>query len=511
MKHGSPSFVVAAVLTAAAPLRAQAQGTPPAAAVRLAIASITESDFRERLSVIAHDSMRGRATPSPGLENTAAYIADAFHRFGLRPGGDGGTYLQRYPIILTRLDSGAALVARVGDVEGRWLLGRDVLHAPRAPGDLSGAPVVVMTGIPPDTSHPFGALDVRGAVVFSETPRDLLRAAATAGARAWIYLLNASTAEWARDYTGVPPPQVEVPGLPSSLPIPMLFMSDSAAAAILAAAGIGLAALRDTCQYSVRTLPDATVEIAGRVRSRTTTSAPNVIGALEGSDARLRDEYVLITAHMDHLGAAGEGWGCAAEGGDSICNGADDNGSGTIGVVMLAQAFARLSPGPRRTLIFMAVSGEEHTDTWGSLWWASHPTYPIAQVVADLNIDAIGRNSPDTVGVVGKEFSTLGDVTDRITREHPELGMRLAAGAPYFYGQSDNLSFAQAGVPAVFFFNGPHPELHTPRDEVDRIDAEKAARILRMIFYVALEVANALERPRWNPAAPNWIMGGERQ
>lgn len=511
--HNSPSLFVAAVLTAAAPLGAQTPSVQPARAVRLAVESITATDFRECLSVIADDSMRGRATPSPGLEHTAAYIADAFRRLGLRPGGDGETYFQRYPLIRTQFDSGAALVARVGDVEGRWLLGRDVLHVGVLPEDLTGAPIVVMTGIPADTIHPFGAVDVRGAVVFSATsPSELLRAAATAGARVWVHLLNVPTTEWTRDYAGAPAPQFEVPGLPSSLPVPILFVGDSAAGTVLAASGAALATLRDTSHYSVRMLPGATVGIAARVLSRTASSEPNVIGVLEGSDEHLRDEYVLITAHMDHLGAAGEHSGCAAQVADSICNGADDNGSGTAGVVMLAQAFARLSPRPRRTLIFMTVSGEEQTDSWGSGWWASHPTHPVAQVVANLNLDAIGRNSRDMIGVVGKEFSTLGDVTDRVTREHPELGMRLVASPEdeRFYMQSDNYSFAQRGVPAVWFFSGFHPELHTPKDEVDMIDAEKTARVLRMIFYVTLELANAAERPQWAPMVPKWIVSGEQ-
>jgi Zn-dependent M28 family amino/carboxypeptidase len=226
---------------------------------------------------------------------------------------------------------------------------------------------------------------------------------------------------------------------------------------------------------------------------------------------------VFFTGHMDHTGVVGGG-GCPASGADSICNGADDDASGTIGVVELARAFATLTPRPRRTLVFMTVSGEER-GLWGSGYYANNPTVPLAQTVADLNMDMIGRyydNRPgwrDTIVVIGKQHSSLGEVANNVTRDHPELRMRLIDDiwpSENFYRRSDHINFARKGVPILFFFNGTHPDYHRATDSVDKLDAEKAARIVRMVFYVGLEVANATARPQWNPASRAQIVEGGR-
>jgi hypothetical protein len=535
MTYRRSSALLAAALLAAAPLTAQAprpaapprgavrQPTP--AAVRAAVETITEADFRQRLSVIADDSMRGRDTPSPELEKTAAYIADAFRRFGLAPGGDSGTYFQRYPIRRTQVDSGAYLAARVGDSVTRWTPGVDLALLEGAlPDSLVDAPAVLMIGLPADSAHPFGDVEVRGAVVFQALPlaaqlqqsrvlEGVMKGAA-AGARAWVFLVNLPAplvANLARRALG---PQYTVPGLGGLLPVPLLLTRDSTLAGLLRAAGEDLAAVRDTAAHRVRPLPGVAVTLHGTVRLLGESSAPNVIGVLQGSDPRLRDEYLLITGHMDHVGVAADGR-CTAVGADSICNGADDDGSGTIGVVELAQAFARLRPRPARTLVFMTVSGEER-GLWGSEWWADYPTRPLAQAAADIQLDMIGRyfqDQPgwrDTVAVVGKDHSTLGAAVDRANAAHPDLHMLLVDDPWHgqFYMQSDHYSFARKGVPAIFFFNGVYAQLHTPKDELSAIDAEKAARILKMVFYVALDVANGAQRPQWDPAARARIVEG---
>ena len=510
-----------AALLAAAPLAAQGGPRQPSApTLRTAVETITETDFRRRLAVIADDSMRGRATPSPELEKTAAYIADAFRRFGLRPGGDNGTFVQRYPIQRTQPDSASALTATGPGVQSRWALGSELAVLEGAlPDGFAGAPVVLMAGLSANDERPFGDVDVRGAVIFQVLPlaaqmqqNRLLGAVArgaAAGARAWVFLFNLPPRFFAARARDALAPQYEVPGLASLVPLPLLLMRDTSATDVLRAAGEDLVALRDTALHAVRPLRGVTVSLAGGMRVADRTSAPNVVGILEGSDPRLRNEYVLITGHMDHVGVAGGGEGCTAQGADSICNGADDDGSGTIGVVELAQAFAQLHPRPHRSLVFLTVSGEER-GLWGSGWYAAHPERPLDRTVADLQMDMIGRNWRDSIAVVGKEHSTLGAAVDRVNAAHPELGMRLVDDPWHgqFYMQSDHYSFARRGVPAIFFFNGVHPELHTPKDEIDRIDAEKAARIVRMVFYLALDVANATAPPEWDPAARRRIVLG---
>lgn len=228
---------------------------------------------------------------------------------------------------------------------------------------------------------------------------------------------------------------------------------------------------------------------------RQNQTAPNVVGMLEGSDPVLKKEYIVLSAHMDHVGYG------APVNGDSIYNGADDDASGTAAVLELAEALTRPGARPKRSVIFLTVSGEEH-GLWGSAWFSEHPSVPISQVVANLNIDMIGRNWKDTIVVIGKEHSNLGTTVDRVAKAHPELGISPINDLwpeENFYFRSDHYNFARKGVPVLFFFNGTHPDYHGPDDEPNRIDAEKEARIVRLIYLTTQEVGNASAKPVWKP------------
>jgi len=335
----------------------QAQG---ASGIARGAATITAQDVSRHLFTIADDSMGGRDTPSRGLELTARYIAAQFKRAGLAPGGDAGSYLQRFPI----------------------------------PG------------------------------------------------------LQASSASSRARAPAAPP---------------------SSSAAI------------DTTSYD--------------------NSAPNVVGILEGSDPVLRDEYVVVSAHMDHVGIR------PSVSGDSIWNGADDDGSGTVGVIELAEAFAVARP--KRSIILLTVSGEEK-GLWGSDFFAGHPPVPIDHIVADLNLDMIGRNWKDTIVVIGKEHSDLGATLARVNDDHPELDMHAIDDLwpqENFYFRSDHFNFARRGVPALFFFNGTHADYHEPSDSPEKIDFEKEARIIQLVYYLGVEVGNLPERPKWNPDSYKRIVG----
>jgi Zn-dependent M28 family amino/carboxypeptidase len=302
---------------------------PPA---RPGESAITEALIRQHVHVIADDSMMGRNTPSPGLEMTAAYIAAQFKRLGLKPGGDAGTFIQRY-----------------------------ALGKSRSPGSTDGP------------------------------------------------------------------------------------------------------------------------------------TAPNTVGILPGTDPTLRDEYIVISAHMDHVGTNG------ASVKDSIWNGADDDASGTAGVLALAEAFAQAPV--RRSIIFLTVSGEEH-GLLGSAWFVANPPVPVKQMVANFNLDMIGRNWKDSIVVIGIEHSDLGGTVKKVSAAHPELGISpLADPWPQesFFTRSDHYNFARRGVPALFFFNGTHEDYHQPSDSPDKVDAEKESRIVRLIYHVVAAVANATPRPQWNP------------
>ena len=207
--------------------------------------------------------------------------------------------------------------------------------------------------------------------------------------------------------------------------------------------------------------------------------------------------------HIDHIGI-----GPPNAEGDSINNGADDDASGTTAVLEIAEAFASLPTKPKRSMIFLLVSGEEK-GLWGSAYFAENPPVPIERMVADLNADMVGRNWPDTIVAIGMEHSDLGETLGLVNEAHPELGMTAIDDIwpeERFYFRSDHYNFARKGVPILFFFNGTHEDYHGRDDEVDRIDAEKAVRISRLIFYLGYELANRSERPRWNPESRRQIV-----
>jgi Zn-dependent M28 family amino/carboxypeptidase len=232
---------------------------------------------------------------------------------------------------------------------------------------------------------------------------------------------------------------------------------------------------------------------------------PNVVGVLEGSDPILKDEYVVFSAHMDHIGI-----GTPNADGDSINNGADDDASGTVAVLEIAEAFASLATPPKRSIIFLLVSGEEK-GLRGSAYFAENPTVPTDRMVADLNIDMVGRNWTDTIVAIGMAHSNLGETLAVVNEAHPELGMTAIDDIwpdERFYFRSDHYNFARKGVPVLFFFNGTHEDYHGRDDEVERLDAEKAARVAQLIFYLGYELANRTERPEWNPESRSEIVTG---
>jgi Zn-dependent M28 family amino/carboxypeptidase len=281
-------------------------------------------------------------------------------------------------------------------------------------------------------------------------------------------------------------------------------VQELAVARALRAAGVDPVAVRGAPAPVYREVPglELRVELADSVLSSLT--APNTVGILEGTDPRLKGEYLVFSAHMDHIGITpGQP--------DSINNGADDDGSGTVGVTELAEAFSRAGSRPRRSIIFLTVSGEEK-GLWGSRYFSEHSPVPLANVVADLNIDMIGRNWPDTIVAIGKEHSDLGATLERVNAAHRELGMTAIDDQwpeERFYFRSDHYNFARKGVPILFFFNGVHPDYHQVTDSPEKINSEKESRILKLLFYLGQDIANAPKRPAWKPESYREIVEEE--
>ena len=235
-----------------------------------------------------------------------------------------------------------------------------------------------------------------------------------------------------------------------------------------------------------------------------TLQAPNVVGLLRGRDPVLADEYVVMSAHMDGLGVG------PPVDGDSIYNGADDNASGTSALLEVAEALANSGGGTARSVLFLAVSGEEK-GLLGSSWFVSHPPVDLDRIVADVNVDMIGRNWQDRIAVIGKPYSSLGALVDSVAGAHPELGLETVGDIwpqEGFFFRSDHFNFARRGIPAIFFFNGVHEDYHQPSDEADRIEYEKAARVARLICDVISAIADAGRRPRWDERAREAIVEG---
>jgi Zn-dependent M28 family amino/carboxypeptidase len=490
----------------ASPIAAQAP--EPVRAGSDAAASITGADVMRRVGTLAHDSMLGRDTPSRGLELAARYVADEFRRFGLRPGGDQGTWFQRYPITRRRLEPGRSrVVLKAGTTTATARLDATARHVggdiPREP--VTG-PVILVGG--PVTPDVVAEMRLRDKIVlyvhdYSSTipanATQVARAIRVSGARAIIALSNLDSAAFA---ARVPRSAPERYGLElrTGSP-PSVEVSETAVMPVLRKAGVKLAEVRGAREPVSRDLPGVTASVELKESVTDSLDAPNTIGILEGSDPVLRNQYVVFSAHMDHVGITP---GLP----DSINNGADDNASGTTGVMELAEAFSRPGARPKRSILFLTVSGEEK-GLWGSRWFSEHPTVPLKQLVADINLDMLGRNWADTIVAIGKEHSDLGATLERVNAAHPELRM-VAIDDRWpeerFYFRSDHYNFARKGVPAIFFFNGVHEDYHRVTDSPEKINGEKESRILRLLYYYGKAIGDVPERPKWDEESRRLIV-----
>ena len=507
--HPRPSPSGRGVLLLALLLAPGALAAQTAESVKAAVASITPADILHRIGVIADDSMRGRQTPSPELEKTAAFIAGEFKRFGLKPAGDSGRFLQRYPLRQGGLDTAASSVTMSGGPTLRF--GRDAVPATSAQADATGK-VVILSGGKPE-AQALSALNLEGAVVLILLPPDdplgrnhplIQNLGVIAGQQpaAVVLVTPATDAQWQATVRSIMTPRPS-PGWKGSEPTapggrPIVAVREQALRQALKDRGVDIAALQKVKTGTPRTTAvDATMSVTMKpAAGGNASSAPNVVAILEGSDPVLRNEYIVFSGHMDHVGV-----GQPNQKGDSIYNGADDDASGTIAVVEMAEAFAKLEPRPKRSLMFLTVSGEER-GLWGSDYFADHSPVPVSQIIANLNTDMVGRNWKDTIVAIGKEHSDLGATLNKVNRQHPELRMTAIDDIwpqESFYTRSDHYNFARKGVPILFFFNGTHEDYHQQGDEVSKIDGEKESRIVKLVFYLGLELANAKDKPKWNP------------
>jgi hypothetical protein len=487
-------------------LHAQAPGPLDGAAE-----TISAGDLRTRIGILAADSMMGRDTPSPGLERAAAYVVSEFRRLGLRPAGEHGTYVQRFGVSRWTVDTAASsleLAARGARVRAAFGSSVRVIGGAASGNPIAGSAVLVggpLTTAVTRDSRLRGRIvllapDFSGPLPYGLGDRvDEIAAVA----RAVVLLSNRDSTVFIRRIDTSLEPRLSPDFRSEDGGAPVVELRESAAGEVAAKAGLNLAAVRSLDTAMVRELPHLRVDLRIVRRYLQRSAVPNLAAVLEGSDDDLRQQYVAVSAHLDHVGVRpGRP--------DSIFNGADDNASGVAGLLEIAEAFSRGEARPRRSILFLVPSGEEK-GLWGSAYYVEHPTVPLRSVVADLNLDLIGRNWIDSVIVSGAEMSSLGETLHRVSAAHPELRMApLADRWPeerIFY-RSDHYNFAMKGVPVLFFTSGTHADYHQPGDAAGRIDTEKASRLVRLVFHVGAAVANAPEPPRWNRGSHRRLLEG---
>lgn len=497
--------------------------------------AITEGDLETRLYIFADDSMLGRDAGKIGDVKATDYIAREARRIGLRPAGDSGGYFQVVPLVARRVDSASTI--RVGD--STIAVGRDFLVQPFGdPRPLDSA-VAMFAGRAGDTTTRLTPEETRGRLLvylsgdLAPTP-ELLAAKAVA-----IVGPPSFPPEMAQALLR---PSLILPGRSTFGDVPTILLVTPAAAARLLGADPASLAPRASGR---------TVHGALRYDDRTADyPSRNVIAILPGSDPKLRGEFVALGAHSDHLGARGEGPldhdslyvynRLAAKHpptspivdvdslrrvrpprADSVFNGADDDGTGSMALLEIAEKLAAPGARPKRSVLFIWHTAEEK-GLYGSQWYGEHTTVPRDSMVANIDIDMIGRGSAEDLAgggpayllsVGSRRLSTeLGDVLDRVNAKEPHpFTIDLQYDAPghpeQLYCRSDHVNYARWGIPAVALSTGLHPDYHQLTDEPQDIDYRHYAAITRFLADFTRALANldhrpALDHPKPDPNAP---------
>jgi len=440
-----------------------------------AFAQVREHNVRAQLNFLASDAMQGRGSGTVYERIAAEYMASQFRQFGLEPGGDtdgagNKSFVQRVALESSKFSAAPVLTVTSGNDTHKWEFGRDFLvsflMSPKISGELQVA-------------EPDGTFK-KEAIVAVKLPegatqqqrQEVVRKARTSGAAA-VILLETAANQRTRE-TG----NVRLPNLPARV-------------AGNQASQFAVISLRKEALDTLLGMPSgATVEFAGATEASDSSATWNVIGVLRGSDPRA-NEVILLSAHMDHLGVNERLTG------DKIFNGADDDASGCVAVLELARVLAA-GKRPRRTIYFVGFGSEERGG-FGSRYFIANPPVPLAQIVADVHFEMLGRPDPKVptgLWLTGYERSNLG-------AELVKQGASLVADPrpeQSFFQRSDNYAFALRGVIAhtVSSF-GLHTDYHRPSDEVTRIDFPFMTRSINSLVKPIQWLANSRFRPEWLP------------
>lgn len=532
------SFLVLS-LAASSAQQTWAQALP--SQVRAAADRISGTQIAKDLDYLASDALRGRDTFTPGFDSAAQFVVRRLKRAGLKPLGDDGTFLQHYVVKEGTADTAAMFV----EIDGRRFRFGEVLLFPfNRPLDATAEVVFVGHGarVPSMNIDAYAGVDVRGKVLlaqlvlpiglsFNNLPRDIEGPRVVAdklGALAVLLIPTPQTLEaWSDIKAGLPyRSYVDLePSVPRGRPRLMTsILLKPEQTRMLLAPHIGMA------DRILNRAPDVdfppSFELARNVRVNVPTteqrrSSYNVVAVIEGSDPKLKHEYVTVAAHLDG----------AVENdplpGDSIYNAADDNASGSVGILTIAEQMMR-APRPRRSVMFIWDSGEER-GLLGTHAFVGRKIVPMENIVAHFNIDMIGATAAvDSAGrpmgetgrrpaQAGEVFVTgprvmsteLDSLVERMNRGY--LNMRLNhkydhADSSFFYPRTDATPFMERGIPAIQFFTGLHERYHRPNDEARYLDVKKIQDVSRTIMATVWAVANAPQRPMVDKGFPQRVV-----
>jgi hypothetical protein len=491
--------MAAAALTAAAAL-CQVSSKPSPTAQQLT-ALLTANGLKADVSFLASDLLEGRDTPSRGLDLAAEYIAAQYRRAGLEPVGDDGYYQTANFVTVTANTEGLDFTL---DANGATVKAATASIALQEPVALTLDHAAVVK-VAMDDQAAIEALtpdQVRGKALVLEP--SAAQAAAGRGGRgggrggAGVAIALASKLQPAVIVTfaaasgrggggggrGGNGARFREASTSTAAPVAILSISDPAIRTALDAA----AAPTISAHIAAPTV------VPSKVR--------NVVGLLRGSDPSLKDTYLLITAHYDHLGIRDNGTP------DHIFNGANDDGSGTASVIEIANALAALPTRPKRSIVFMTQFGEEKGDL-GSRYYAQHPIFPLAKTIVDLNLEQLGRTDDlegprvGAFNMTGFDYTDLPAVFRRASEQTGVQAIKHEKNSDSYFTRSDNAAFAEAGVPATTISVAyDFPDYHKAGDEWPKLDYENMAKVDRTIALAALDIANNPQAPQWDATNP---------
>ncbi|MCA8976551.1 MAG: M20/M25/M40 family metallo-hydrolase, partial [Planctomycetes bacterium] len=481
------------------------KGAPPH------LARIDRLDLRRHAYWLADDARQGRYTGSAGQQATVDYIVAHFKKLGLKPLGDKRSYVQTYPLSRTIIGSGTALtfgereiatgfaLLPAKDADDKVTVSGKFVWCGNGTGDdvtagLAGRiPLVLLHGLRPGGGP---GNDLQAVHRYEAIAKQLAHNGA--GAAVVCLLEDASSMANTLTYKAMlsdhPRLQNRRGQGGAVVSIPLLVLPRELCLPLLEHVGITLD--QDGAPVTPPTKQDAAGKLTICVEHDDKGTGSNVVAMLPGRSKK--KEAVVISAHHDHIGFRLDG---------DAFNGADDNASGTAGLLEIAEAFAKGGKRPARSIIFLSVSGEE-LGMWGSAWFADHSPWPLEDLVADVNIDMIGRAGgiDDRIDLQvtpshgHEKYSTI--VRDGVALG-AKFGIAFTSGDTY-YRRSDHFSFAQKGIPVVFFCDGEHPDYHQVSDHPDKLDYAHMEAIARLAFWTGWLVAEAKGRPQELGARSDW-------